>query len=106
MSVLQESAFANGIDLCKWIVENKKDAWPVEIVLRDGDKISINIGHAVGITKIHSSLKQENREKMSQMDILHLLSIYCEAVKDGILREESLKLYPQCTNSNPAKRKS
>lgn len=62
-----------------------------EITLNDGDKLSLFTYEAMGILLIYFKLNNLNQARMKQFDLLHLLSLYVDAVQEGVITEPKLK---------------
>lgn len=62
-----------------------------EITLLDGDKLSLFTYEAMGIMLIYFKLNNLNQARMKQFDLLHLLSLYVDAVQEGVIIEPKLK---------------
>lgn len=85
----------HGINTIQAIADTGNRFHVFPITLNDGDEVGITGEVAEGILKIRDALNPQNRERINQMDLLHLLHTYTEAVKDGVLIPSKLNLYSE-----------
>ena len=83
----------NGIQTIRSIALDEDMQTLHTVFLNDGDQVAIRTHVAQGILMIQNNLKEENAIKMDKMELLSLLHVYEEAVKDGVLTPPRLKLY-------------